>query len=63
MIEAENYLQGLKLSFDGALRNPKNWWFFRNPLTAELGRAVHGDRGRMRLAMRDAWRRRRGTRQ
>jgi broad specificity phosphatase PhoE len=60
VIEAENYLQGLKLSFDGALRNPKNWRFFRNPLRPSWGEQYKAIVGRMRHAMRDAYEAARG---
>jgi broad specificity phosphatase PhoE len=55
VIEAENYLQGLKLSFDGALRNPKNWRYFLNPLRPSWGEQYKAIVGRMRHAMRDAY--------
>ena len=37
VIEAANYLEGLQVSFDGALRHPKNWWLLPQPVQAELG--------------------------
>ena len=37
VIEAANYLEGLKVSFPGLLRRPKLWWHFRNIARPELG--------------------------
>ena len=54
VIEAENYLQGLKLSFQSALRRPKNWRYFLNPLRPSWGEPYRSVVGRMRQAMRDA---------
>jgi broad specificity phosphatase PhoE len=54
VIEAANYLQGLRLSFDGALRHPKNWLYFRNPLKPSWGEAYTDVLARIRPAMRDA---------
>jgi len=32
LIESTNIFQGQRVSpGDGALRNPKNWWYLRNP--------------------------------
>src|SRR5688500_13548547 len=39
VIEAANYFEGLKLSFDGALRHPKNWLYFLNPFKPSWGEA------------------------
>ena len=55
VIEAENYLQGLKLSFNGALRSPKNWRYFLNPLRPSWGEHYKEIVSRMRHAMRDAY--------
>jgi broad specificity phosphatase PhoE len=54
VIEAANYLEGLRLSFDGALRHPKNWLYFRNPLKPSWGEAYTDVLARIRPAMRDA---------
>jgi broad specificity phosphatase PhoE len=54
VIEAANYFQGLRLSFDGALRHPKNWLYFRNPARPSWGEAYTEILARMRPAMRDA---------
>src|SRR5512132_2878597 len=39
VIEAANYFEGLRLSFGGALRHPKNWLYFRNPFKPSWGEA------------------------
>ena len=54
MIEAVNYFEGLRLSFAGALRHPKNWLYFRNPFKPSWGEAYTEVLARTRLAMRDA---------
>lgn len=54
LIEAANYFEGLRLSFDGALRHPKNWLYFRNPLRPSWGEAYADILARMRPAMGDA---------
>jgi broad specificity phosphatase PhoE len=54
VIEAANYLEGLRLSFDGALRHPKNWLYFRNPFKPSWGEAYTEILARMGPAMRDA---------
>ncbi len=53
VIEAENYLEGLRISFDGALKQPKNWWLFRNALKPTWGEPYKEIVARMRLVMRD----------
>jgi broad specificity phosphatase PhoE len=53
LIEAANYFEGLRLSFDGALRHPKNWLYFRNPFRPSWGEAYTDILARMRPAMRD----------
>ncbi len=53
VIEAANYLEGLKVSFNTILRRPKNWWYFRNALTPSWGEPYREIVARMRLAMRD----------
>jgi broad specificity phosphatase PhoE len=54
VIEAANYLEGLKVSFPGLLRRPKMWWHFRNIFGPSWGEPYRAIVGRMRLAMRDA---------
>jgi broad specificity phosphatase PhoE len=55
VIEAANYFEGLRLSFrGGALRHPKNWLYFRNPIKPSWGEAYSEILARMILAMRDA---------
>ena len=54
VIEAGNYLEGLRLSFDGALRHPRNWLYFRNPFKPSWGEAYTEILARMGPAMRDA---------
>jgi broad specificity phosphatase PhoE len=54
VIEAANYFEGLRLSFAGALRHPKNWLYFRNPFKPSWGEAYTEVLARTRLAMRDA---------
>jgi broad specificity phosphatase PhoE len=54
LIEAANYFEGLRLSFDGALRHPRNWLYFRNPMRPSWGEAYTDILVRMRPAMKDA---------
>jgi broad specificity phosphatase PhoE len=54
VVEAENYLQGLKVSFPGLLRRPRSWWYFRNVFKPTWGEPYRDVVARMRLAMRDA---------
>jgi broad specificity phosphatase PhoE len=54
VIEAVNYFEGLRVSFAGALRHPKNWLYFRNPFKPSWGEAYTEVLARTRLAMRDA---------
>ena len=54
VIEAANYLEGLKVSFPGLLRRPKLWWHFRNIIGPSWGEPYRDIVARMRLAMRDA---------
>jgi broad specificity phosphatase PhoE len=53
-IEAANYFEGLRVSFAGALRHPKNWLYFRNPFKPSWGEAYTEVLARTRLAMRDS---------
>jgi len=54
VIEAANYLEGLKVTFAGTLRRPRSWWLFRNALKPTWGEPYVDIVARMRLAMRDA---------
>ena len=54
VIEAANYLEGLKVSFPGLLRKPRSWWYFRNVLKPTWGEPYREIVARMRLAMKDA---------
>jgi broad specificity phosphatase PhoE len=55
VIEAENYLEGRRLSLGGrAIRSPRTWWYLRNPLRPSWGEPYRDIVARMRLAMRDA---------
>ena len=54
VIEAANFFEGLRLSFAGALRHPKNWLYFRNPFKPSWGEAYTEVLARTRLAMRDS---------
>lgn len=54
VIEAQNHLEGQQVSLGGAmLRNPRNWWYLRNPLRPSWGESYTDIVARMRLAMRD----------
>ncbi|MFC7624595.1 histidine phosphatase family protein [Microlunatus sp. GCM10028923] len=63
VIEAENYLEGSVVSFGAssilknkrnAMRSPRNWLLFRNPLRPTWGERYPEIVERMRLAIRDA---------
>jgi broad specificity phosphatase PhoE len=55
VIEAANYLEGQRVAVNSsALRNPKNWLYFRNPLKPSWGEPYVEIAARMRLAMKDA---------
>ncbi len=54
LLEAENYLEGLRVSFPTTIRQPKNWRHFRNPLTPSWGEPYKAIVARMRAAMKDA---------
>jgi broad specificity phosphatase PhoE len=54
VIEAANYLEGQRISFEGALRRPRNWPYFRNPFRPSWGEPYIDILARMRRAMRDA---------
>ena len=60
VIEAANYFEGLRLSFDGALRRPEELAVLQKSCQTELGRGLHrhpgqdapGDEGRGRSGIR-----------
>lgn len=54
VIEAENYLEGQRVSIRSALRQPKVWWQLRNPFRPSWGEPYPEVVARMRLAIRDA---------
>jgi broad specificity phosphatase PhoE len=54
VIEADNQLQGLKVTLGATVRNPKTWWLFRNALKPSWGEPYRDIVARMRLAVRDA---------
>lgn len=54
VIEADNQLQGLKVTLGATLRNPRSWWLFRNALKPSWGEPYRDIVARMRLAVRDA---------
>jgi broad specificity phosphatase PhoE len=54
VIEADNQLQGLKVTAAALARNPKTWWLFRNALQPSWGEPYRDIVARMRLAIRDA---------
>ncbi len=54
VIEADNQLQGLKVTASALVRNPKSWWLFRNALRPTWGEPYRDIVARMRLAVRDA---------
>ena len=54
VIEADNYLEGVKVTLAGTLRRPQSWWLFRNALRPTWGEPYTEIVARMRLAIRDA---------
>jgi broad specificity phosphatase PhoE len=55
VIEAGNHLEGQRVAVNAsALRNPRNWHYFRNPVRPSWGEAYVDIAARMRLAMREA---------
>ncbi len=54
VIEAENYLEGQRVSIKSALRQPKVWWALRNPFRPSWGEPYPEVVARMRTAMREA---------
>ncbi|MBA3530047.1 MAG: histidine phosphatase family protein [Propionibacteriaceae bacterium] len=55
VIEAENFLEGQRVAANfSALRQPRTWWYLRNPLAPSWGEHYVDIAARMRLAMKDA---------
>jgi broad specificity phosphatase PhoE len=55
VIEAGNFLEGQRVAANSsALRNPRNWRYFRNPVRPSWGEPYVEIAARMRLAMKDA---------
>ena len=45
LIESANFFEGKRVSVgDGALRDPRNWWVLRDPITPSWGEPYTGDR-------------------
>ena len=52
IIEAENVFEGKRVSVgDGALRDPRNWWYLRNPIKPSWGEPDKKVATRMRTAI------------
>lgn len=52
IIEAENVFEGKRVSVgDGALRDPRNWWYLRNPIRPSWGEPYNQIADRMRTAI------------
>ncbi|HEY8532600.1 MAG TPA: histidine phosphatase family protein [Micromonospora sp.] len=52
LIESANWFEGKRFSpGDGALRNPRNWWVLRNPITPSWGEAYRAIAERMLAAL------------
>ena len=52
IIEAENVFEGKRVSVgDGALRDPRNWWYLRNPIKPSWGEPYKKVANRMRTAI------------
>ena len=54
VIEADNYLEGIKVTLMGTIRRPQSWWLFRNALRPTWGEPYREIVARMRLALHDA---------
>jgi broad specificity phosphatase PhoE len=55
LIESANVFEGKRVGVgDGALRDPRNWWALRNPLTPSWGEAYQLIAVRMWAALQDA---------
>ena len=52
IIEADNVFEGKRVSVgDGALRDPRNWWYLRNPIRPSWGEPYKQVADRMRTAI------------
>ena len=52
LIESWNHFEGLKFAVgDGALRNPRNWWYLRNPRKPSWGEPYAHIAARMQAAL------------
>src|SRR5690606_24003231 len=52
LIESANWFEGKRVSpGDGALRNPRNWWVLRTPITPSWGEAYRAIAERMLAAL------------
>lgn len=52
LIESRNIFQGQRVSpGDGALRDPRNWWYLRNPRSPSWGEPYHEIAERMKAAL------------
>ena len=54
VIEADNFLEGQRLTFPGSLRRLRNLWHLRNPIRPSWGESYTEILARMRAAMKDA---------
>jgi broad specificity phosphatase PhoE len=55
LIEGSNTFEGKRVGVgDGALRDPRNWWKLRDPLTPSWGESYQVVAARMQAALRDA---------
>ncbi len=55
LIESHNVFQGQRVSpGDGALRDPRNWWYLRNPRSPSWGEPYHEIAERMKAAVQRA---------
>lgn len=55
LIESANFFEGKRVAFgDGALRDPRNWWVLRDPLTPSWGETYASIAERMTAALFDA---------
>ncbi len=54
LIESANLFEGKRVGVgDGALRDPRYWWWLRNPFTPSLGEPYRDVAARMSAALRD----------
>ncbi len=55
LIESANFFEGKRFAVgDGALRDPRNWWVLRDPVTPSWGEAYRAIADRMRGALESA---------